>query len=62
MNLSKDDLRDTDGPLLLDCKPHSNMKYAVTIKQFTAPAQTASLCCIMPIPMWLTVQDQLNAP
>jgi len=36
MNLSKEDLGDTDGPLLLDCKSHSNMKYAVTLKRFKA--------------------------
>jgi hypothetical protein len=36
MNLSKEDVVDTDGPLILDCKLHSNMKYAITFKHFKA--------------------------
>jgi len=36
MNLSKEDEGDTDGPLIMDCKLHSNMKYAVTLKHFKA--------------------------
>jgi len=45
MNLPKEGLEDTDGPLLLDCRSHSNMKYAVSLKRFKAsdiaPAQTS---------------------
>lgn len=68
MNSSKEVLGDTDGPLFLDWKSHSNTKNAVSLKHFKtsglaeAHTWTESLCCIMPIPMWPTVQDQLNAP
>ena len=36
MKLSEEDVGDNDGPLHLDCKLHSNMKYAVTLKHFKA--------------------------
>jgi hypothetical protein len=67
-NLPKQDHKDTEKSLLLDFKSHdgtisANFKSCVPTSRpdIIMASPTASSCCTtMPIPMWPTVQEQLN--